>query len=241
MSKDGTELISQFDDTKQKGGRKAGQLGPKKEAEISGREAKSILFAGITMSEAEVIFKMDRRTIQTRAGEVRPSGKRNGTDIYLIRDLAPFLVKPAGDMGDFIKRANPRDLPPLLQKEYWNGQRARNAFLLEEGSLWRTEAVVATLADAFKAVRTLLLVLPDQLALKANLTDRQREDVSEYTDQTMDAIRRLLVEQFGGDPTHEDRPGSFTESVEPDYDDTFDDPAEAASEVDEEEYDDTFD
>lgn len=221
---------------------------------MDAQEAKSRLFNGVTMSEAEVIFRMDPRTMLTRmAGAVKPSGNRNGTATYLIREMAPYLVKPVGDMGEFIKRANPRDLPPLLQKEYWNGQRARQTFLEQEGQLWRTERVAATLADAFKEVRSMLLLLPDQIALKTSLSDRQRDEIGEQIDATISSIQKQLIEAFSGDPDQQDQPGSyFDEEARADaaHDDTFDLPQEETSEVepqgdwwedDEPERDDTFD
>lgn len=246
----GEEIESKFDATPEKrGGRKHGQMGEKKAAEMDTAEARSRLFNGVTLSEAEVIFRMDARTIQGRiAGQVKPVGNRRGTQIFLIREIAPYIVKPVGDMGEFIKRANPRDLPPLLQKEYWNGQRARQTFLEQEGQLWRTDRVSATLADAFKEVRNFLLLIPDQLALKTTLSDRQREEIAEMLDQTMTSIREKLVDVFGGEPEQADRPGSFDEAADLSRDDTFDDPAAEAGEVDygegeqeDEGYDDTFD
>lgn len=186
-------------------GRKAGSLSDKRLSELSAKEARGLLYRGITLSDAEVIFRMDRRTILGKiAGNVEPCGRRGSIEIWQIRDIAPYLVKPAGSIEDYIKRMRPNDLPPLLSKEYWNGQRARQKFEEEEGDLWRTDKVIETLAEAFKTVRMNLLLIPDALERSTSLSDHQRDELQTLIDATLQGLRDALVEQFN----REDGPGA---------------------------------
>jgi hypothetical protein len=187
------------------GGRPAGA---KRLEDLNSREAMSLLYQGVTLSDMEVLFRMDRRTIMAKlSGKVEPCGTRGKgrSEIWQIRDAAPHLVKPAGDIEEYIKRMRPNDLPPLLTKEYWNGQRAKQKFLEDEGDLWRTDRVVDTLASAFKTVRMNLLLVPDALERRAALSDQQREELRVLIDGTLQGLRDALIEQFGGDDT--DQPG----------------------------------
>lgn len=204
-------------------GRIPGQMGDKKLEEMTATEQAHTLYRGATVSDLEVLFRMDRRTIMSRIDSVKPVGKRRSADIYLIRDVAPYLVKPAGDMADFIKRARPQDLPPLLQKEFWNGQRARQTFLENEGKLWRTDRVIEVFAEAFKSLRTSLMLIPDELERKTTLSDRQRDEVTILVDGMLTRLRETLVDQFDGEPTPNDGPGTGYDDNRAERDDTFDD------------------
>lgn len=209
------------------------KMGEKKSAELSDTQQKHILYRGATVSDLEIIFKLDRRTIIKRIEGVQPCGKRAQADIFLIRECAPYLVKPAGDMGEFIKNARSVDLPPLLQKEYWNGLRAKQDFLLREGDVWRTEQVQGLVAEAFKVVRNNLMLMPDQLALKTTISDVQRTEILEMLDSTIAGIKEALLNVFDVEPETGDEPGSTApehgmgaKAPDDGDDDFWDDPAE---------------
>lgn len=207
-------------------GRKPGQMGDKRLAEMSDTEQRHAMYRGCTISDLEIIFKMDRRTILSRLTDCKPSGKRGQAETFLIRDVAPYLVKPAGDMEEFIKRARPQDLSPLLLKEYWNGQRAKQAFLEGEGQLWRTERVFQLFAEAFKSVRTSLLLIPDELERKSALTDVQRDELMALVDTTLNRLREDLTAQFDGEPSHDDAPGTGNDDPDAPREDAGDDDAD---------------
>lgn len=200
-----------------------GPTSQRKLAEMTDAEQKGALFRGVTISELEILFRMDRRTILGRVGDVQPCGKgRMNADIYHVRDVAPYLVKPAGDLAAFAAKARPQDMPPNTLKEYWNGQRSRQIFLENEGQLWRLDKVVETFGRVFKSIRTTLLLIPDELALKTSLNDTQRAEIQQIIDKTLERTREDLIEQFGGDAQPEDAPGSLEPEVG--RDDTFDVP-----------------
>jgi hypothetical protein len=222
----------------QNGGRK---IGSGRLEQMSDMEQRHALYRGVTISDMEIIFKKDRRTILSRLTGVKPVGKRGQADIFAIIDVAPHLVKPVGDMGEFIKKARPQDLPPFLQKEYWNGLRSKQAFMLADGQLWRTERVAEVLSETFKTLRTELLLIPDELERKTALSDSQREEVRALIDVSLENLRVALTEQFNGEPGAGDGPGVYSgEDADPaegvsesgDEDDG-DEALDAASEADE--------
>jgi hypothetical protein len=62
-------------------------------------ESHAMLYQGISLSQATTIFAMDLRDIKGKiTGKVKPCGERRQNPIYQIRDLAPYLVKPAYDI-----------------------------------------------------------------------------------------------------------------------------------------------
>jgi hypothetical protein len=135
----------------------------------------------------------------SRIGDVQACGKRRNFPIWQIRDVAPYLVRPAGDIEEHIRRMRPNDLPSLLSKEFWNGQRSKLRYLEEVGQLWRTDKVVEALSVVMKTVRMNLLLLPDALERKTTLSDTQREEVRQAIDGTLEELRDALTSQFEDD------------------------------------------
>jgi hypothetical protein len=208
-------------------GKPAGSFGSKRLDEMTEREAKHALFSGVSLSDLEVLFRMDRRTITARVpwAEIKPAAVNGTRKLYFIRDVAPYLVKPAGSIEDHIKRMRPNDLPALLQKEFWNGRRAKQRFLEDEKELFRADAVVGMLSTAFKTIRTQLLLMPDAVERRTGLSDKQREDLRNEVDKTLASLQSALVAALsesrpGWEPGMNDDNGD-DRPQEP-YDDTFD-------------------
>lgn len=208
--------------------RTPGTQGAKKAAEIADKRAKSELFGGVTVTDLSYLFHMDRRTIMGKISEVSPCGfNSRGGELYQIDKVAPFLIPPISNpaqIDEAITRMNPRDLPPILLKEYWNGKRARQRYEEDEGDLWRTDRVIQVVGSAFKTVRMNLLLIPDVLERRNALTDRQREEVRAIIDETLSTMRDELVNEFSNDDGQDDRHAhdTFVRS-EDDYADVFDD------------------
>lgn len=201
-----------------------------RERNLSMEESRNELFKGVSMGDMTIIFRLDRRTIQAKIADVPACGKRRGNSIWLIRDVAPYLIRPAGDIEEHIKRMRPNDLPPQLNKEFWNGQRSKLRYQEEIGMLWRTDRVLEVLSKVFQTIKMNLLLVPDAIERKSSLSDQQREEVRLAIDGTLVEIRDALIGQFENDTqetTYEEQPKR--------QDDVF------ADEFDAEEYDDTFD
>lgn len=166
------------------------------EDKTSNREASRAMYDGVTMYDLEQLFHVTRRTVQRKLSEYESTGKRGAYDTWKLKDVAGLFVKPTGNMEEFIKAAQPQDLPVLLQKEYWNGLRAKQAFMENEGDLWRTDRVAALFGDAFQIIRTSLLLLPDELERRAGMTDQQRNGFQEGIDAALDQLQNLFQETF---------------------------------------------
>ena len=140
-------------------------------------EVMSALYKGLNQSQLMKLFRLDNRTIKAKIFEsgVKPIGRVYHADIYSVYELAPYLVKPVGDIEAYIKRMDHHDLPKMLTKEFWAGLRSKQEYEEKAGLLWRTERVVEEVGDLMKLVKMSTLLMLDAVERQTELSDRQRE------------------------------------------------------------------
>lgn len=149
-----------------------------------------------TFSQIAQLFETDAKTLPQRMRGIAPVGSRNGYKIYNIREAASRLVKPGYEIEDFIRQMSPQELPPLLSKEYWNGQRARVAFEREQGNLWPTEDVVEAIAVLQQGIRQSLILAVDDVDRDEGFTDGQRKAFRRIVDTAITKLGEDITEKF---------------------------------------------
>lgn len=152
--------------------------------------------AEATMSQLAQLFETDAKTLPKRLRGLRPAGARHNTSTYKIREAASRLVRPGYAIEQYLRTMNHSDLPPLLTKEYWNGQRARQIYEENAGDLWRTSQVVEGFAEAFKTLRMSLLLMGDAIERETALSEVQRKIVKRMIDGAIDDLREKMVTRF---------------------------------------------
>lgn len=162
-------------------------------------DSKTMIYQGCNLSQLCAIFKMDRRTVTEKIAEVSPSDTRSGYPIYHIREVAPYLVKPAYDVEAYLRRMNHKDLPPQLSKEFWAGLKSKQEYLIKEGELWHTSEVIRTVSELFKTLRMSLLLQMDTIEREMVLTPAQRKRMLELTDGALNGLADAVVEKFGNE------------------------------------------
>lgn len=149
-----------------------------------------------TRSQIAQLFRTDAKTLPERMRGIVPKGRRNGYHVYDIREAASRLVEPGYEIEEFIRQMSPQELPPLLQKEFWNGQRARTAYEKEIGNLWPTEDVVALFAVLEQGMRQSILLLTDDVEREEGLTAGQRKVFRRIMDQGISKFKETLTDAF---------------------------------------------
>lgn len=154
---------------------------------------KSLLYEGASVSQLAKLFGLDNRSVAEKIHGLIPAGERAGFPIYRIADAATRLAPlDEGEIERRLRNMNPADLPKMLSKEFWAGLTARRRYEHQAGDLWTTEEVQESATVAFKALRTDLLLFPDQLANALGLKDDGRETVQRAVDTLMEALRARL-------------------------------------------------
>lgn len=160
-------------------------------------------------SQLAGLFKRDPKNMTRLLDGLAPAGERRGFKVYRIDEAAQRLVKPGYEVEDYLRRMHPSDMPPLLGKEFWNGQRARQAFEENEGDLWRTAEMVAVFAEACQTVRTSMLLFRDAVEREESLSEEASTIIQGLIDGAIKDIQVALVERFANYEPPEYAPVSF--------------------------------
>lgn len=195
-----------------------------------------LLASGLaTMAQIAKLFETDAKTLPQRMKQVVPRGKKGNYKLYNIREAAAFIVPPGYEIEDFIRQASPQEMPPLLLKEFWNGQNARAKYEKEMGNLWETAKVVEAVGSVFSLIRMTLLLFADDIDREDSLTDTQREIVRRMVDGLIVKIGEEIEEKFKDyDPTPNGPAGEVEDEliVPDDDDDIFGTETESEEDID---------
>lgn len=182
-------------------------------------DSAAMLYQGISLSQATTIFAMDLRDIKAKIqGHVTPCGERRQNPIYQIRDLAPYLVRPAYPIEEYIQRMSKADLPTALSKEFWAGQRSKQLYEMAAAELWPTNKVVETVSTLLKTIRMSILLTREAVERETELTPRQREIIIRLIDSALEEAHDKTVSQFT-----EAEPNAGSASADPDESDDQED------------------
>lgn len=149
-----------------------------------------------TIAQLAQLFETDAKTLPKRMKSVVPRGTRRGYKVYSIREAASFIVTPGYEIEDFIRQMSPQELPPLLSKEFWNGQRARLEYETKLGQHWPTEDIVEYVSELQNTIRMTLLLLVDDVHREESLTDGQRKALQRITDAAVVTMQKNITEKF---------------------------------------------
>ncbi len=174
-------------------------------------ETKAVIYEGVTISQLARIFKAEPKTVTRKVSGLLPIGRRRGSPIYSLAEAAARLVKPSYSIERYISQMNHTDLPPLLQKEFWNGLRARQTYEAANADLWPTQDVVRAVSEVFNTVRMRMLLLPDTLQRESGLSPEQKIVVRQVVDAALTNIRDKTIKRFKeygmGSPNGDERSG----------------------------------
>lgn len=180
---------SKDDDTRPRRGRP-----PKPESEVTSE----IIESGCaTMAQIAQMFGTDSKTLPKRMQGIQSAGKnKRGYKVYRIAEAATRIVRPGYEIEEYIRQMSPQELPPLLSKEYWNGQNARIKFEEQMGRLWPTDRVVECFGAGLSALRMAVLLIQDGIEREETLTEPQREAVQRLMDAAINDSREAVVEKM---------------------------------------------
>jgi UDP:flavonoid glycosyltransferase YjiC (YdhE family) len=160
-------------------------------------ESRGIIYQGASVNQLADLFRMKTPDVLRRLGDLKPIGVgRQNNPIYDVAQAAARLIRipvTAEMIDGYMRRVNARDLPPILNKIYWEGLMVRERYREQAGELWHTEDVARVASDAFQSLRMSVLLIPDALRDGTDLSERQFTMVQEILDKALEESRVRLV------------------------------------------------
>lgn len=160
-------------------------------------ESQAIIYQGASANQLGVLFGMKPSDVQRRLGDLLPVATgRQGNPLYKVADAAPRLIRwepTPGMIDSYMKNVNHTQLPPMVNKFYWQALRERERYRLEADELWHTEDVVRAAGDTFQSLRMSLMLVPDILRDEADLNESQFRIVQRIIDDSLEGARARLV------------------------------------------------
>jgi len=167
------------------------------EGEVLSREdIRRYIVAGLSIGDLAAAFRVSRFIMTGAIGTLQPVGRRHHSPLYAIADVAPLIVKPSVEVESYIKGLKPKDLPPSLQKAFWDAQEARQSYEEKAGNLWHTHRVQLVIGKFVMIVRQRLVLATDQIDRMTPLTDDQRKLVQNTFDQVLSELQRAVTDAF---------------------------------------------
>lgn len=161
-------------------------------------ETNVILYKGANLRQLARLFALDHENLKRHlvSNDCRPSGVRNGTEIYKVSEVAPFLIKPGYSVEEYIKTMHPSELPKMLTKEFWAAMKSRQDYDIKDGNLWPTDMVIEKVGEIFKIVKSAARTAADQVEAQVELTPAQRKILRGLMDSMMAQISGSIKENF---------------------------------------------
>jgi hypothetical protein len=160
-------------------------------------ESRAMIYEGCSSKQLAEIFGMKEPDVMRKLAGLDAVGMgRQGNPLYRIRDAAARLVKiPVTPemIQAHLRRMNPKDLPPVLNKMFWEGLTARRKYEEVTGDMWQTADVIQVASDAYQALRMSVLLIPDLLSEETELSDEQMKAVQSIIDTALEAARERLL------------------------------------------------
>lgn len=182
---------------------------------------------GVSISWLMQAFHMDRMTVKKRLkGLAYKRMERNNQPVYDFVEACQCLVKPVLDITAFIKSLNVRELPPLLQREFWDARTKRQKYLENAGDLWRTSDVREAFADIFKLLKTAMQLWVDSLDRQVTLAPDQHALLVLAVDGLQSDIHKRILDLAKNGSTRSQISEAEEEGmVEPDEDEPAPEPS----------------
>lgn len=139
-------------------------------------------------------FGLQVSTVRQKLAGCPAVKKKSSGHLYLIKDAAPYLVKPKLDAKSLIKTMRPQDLPPQLQHQFWQSELSRQKWEQNAGELWHTSDVMEAFGAVFKAIKYATQLWPDTVEKMAGLGDEQREALQNQVDALLIEITESMKE-----------------------------------------------
>lgn len=160
-------------------------------------ESRAIIYQGASANQLAEMFNVRVPDVMRRLAGLDPVGiGRQGNPLYRVSDAAARLIKiPITEemITNHLVKMNPKELPPLLSKLFWDAMTSRRKYEEQVGELWLTTDILAVAADAFQSLRMSLLLISDRLRDETEISEAQVQLAQSIIDSALEQARERLI------------------------------------------------
>jgi len=158
-----------------------------------------MIHRGFSATQIEQLLGSDRRKTAAVLAQHQPSGERRGHPTYILKEVAPAIVKPiadANEMAAVLKTMHYSDLPMMLRKEFWAAQKNKQQYELAAGDLWPTAKVIENVGEIYKMVVMAARLTGDAVERQVELSERQRAIIKDQMNGMLRNLEHVIRERF---------------------------------------------
>ena len=142
-------------------------------------------------------FRMAPETVLKRLADCpvkdwKKNGRGKPTPLYDRVDAAAYLVKPRIDLVRYLSSLNSNNIPPHINKTFWDAMNARAKYEYIAKMTWRDEDVLEVLGATAILIREVSLLWVDQLPDKVTLSPENHEAMRDAVKDLLDQIKARL-------------------------------------------------
>lgn len=154
-------------------------------------------------------FQRSRDYVRKQLKDVKPVAIRGNAKLYSIIDAAPRLCDPLEGGEETPPLMDPEMMHPEDRKHFWDAALKEQKFRLQDGDLWETAEIIRIAANAFKIIKTKIMLFSDVVEREKGLNEKQRKIINQQQDDLIEEIRVVLVNELDPDAaTHEIHEGN---------------------------------
>lgn len=139
------------------------------------------------------VLNMDPATVKKRLTRCRPVATDRNRSVYYFHEAIHFLVKPRMTAEEFARSLNKADLPPEINKAFWDSQRSRVKYKIESQEAFEAEDVMQALGNVAMIFKDSLTMVVEEMRNRAGLTEEQTEILQGCIDELRKEIRTKLM------------------------------------------------
>lgn len=142
-------------------------------------------------------FRMAPETVLKRLADCpvkdwKKNARGKPTPLYDRVEAASYLVKPRIDLVRYLSSLNSNNIPPHINKTFWDAMNARAKYEYIAKMTWRDEDVLEVLGATAILIREVSLLWVDQLPDKVSLTAENHEAMRAAVKDLLDQIKARL-------------------------------------------------
>lgn len=155
--------------------------------------AKNLRFP-VTMNWIADFLDVDKSVVKRRLAKVKPHAYggtgANKRPLFIIPDVLPYLIKSEMDTITVIESTHPNDLPPFINKAFWDAKNARLKYELEAGRVFDGDDCLSLFADVHKTLADTFRMWRVQL-----VRETQGKTADDFL-QVLDGLIKTLIDDL---------------------------------------------